>query len=318
MPLDEDKTPAQPQLIPPTIGLLTGLLEPAWLRPDVLLERYDDSEIDGRACFVLRCWQSAAEKDFVDLWIDKENSTIWQAALPLDCLAAKVQTSPEIENLRLVARFHEATFDQPLDETRFVLEPRPESTPVSQFVKIPEPLNSELIGMKSPDFELQTQSGKKLVRADFAGRPTALLWIGGDPHDVITKLDQLKSSLPSEFANFGVVYSDRDLADPNVKGNAMNMQLNEIARNTSVPFYFDRELTLSMQLAIKMLPCVVVLDKDSVIQFAMALDDDQWPISVKAALERVNQGEDVGSEMLGRVSTVPRSLPPEATRGKCG
>jgi hypothetical protein len=298
MPLDEEQSPDRPQLVPPTIGLLTGLMEPAWLRPDVRLERYEDSEIDGRACFVLRCWQSTAQNDFVDLWIDKDNDTIWQAALPLDCLAAKVQTSPEIENLRLVARFHEASFDQAIEVSRFTLKPHPEATPVSQFVKIPEPLHSELIGMKSPEFELRMQSGKQLSRADFVGRPTALLWIGGDPADVINKLDQVKSAFPADAANFGVVYSDRDLADPEVNGNVMNMQLNEIARNTSVPFYFDKELTASMQLAIKSLPCLVLLDKDSTIQFAIGMDDPAWPTAVKAAIERVNEGDDVGSEML--------------------
>ena len=297
MPLDEVNERRTPPLVPPTIGLLTGQLEAGWMRSDVRLERYEDSEIDGRPCFVLRCWQSSDAEDYVDLWVDKDNSTIWQAGLPTDCLAEEVRTSPEIENLRLVARFHEATFAALPDKTRFAVKSRPNATKVTRFVKLPEPLNSELIGLDAPEFQLEAVTGERVTRAELSGKSTALLWIGSNPTQAIESFDQLHRSL-SQIANFGVVYSNRDLATDTGNSTELNPQLRAISDTTSVPFYFDRGLQTSMKMQLKSIPGIIVIDADSKVQFALAVQGDQWPGAVEAALQRIDQGDQVGSEML--------------------
>lgn len=297
MPLDESRKTEDPELVPPTIGLLTSMVSPKWLKPDVHLERFEDSDIDGRECFVVRCFQSREPDDHVDLWIDKENSIVLQAALPTSCLDPKVRRSPEIVDLRMVARFHEASFQPKYSPDQFALQARPEATPVSSFVKVPEPLISEMIGMKAPAFDLKTQSGKLIKSTQLKGRPTALMWIAGDIEDPINQLDYLKRSLPENFATIAAVYSDSELANKESGSLAMTMQLNDVARKTKVNFFYDQEMKTSTALGVQAVPSVLVLDQNMKVQFTTSLAEG-WENKTKAALERVAQGEDVASDML--------------------
>lgn len=298
MPLDTNKAKEETHLIPPTIGLLTGLMEPNWLRPDVRLERFEDSDVDGRPCFVLRCYPSENDEGYVDLWIDKENSTIWQAAFPSDCLDAKVRSSPEITNLRIVARFHEASFEKLIPAEAFALKPRTDATPVRKFVKIPDSLPSELIGDGVPEFSLLTQSGKILESEDFKGKTTTLLWISGNAKlETIYELDQLVKDIPGERQNYGVVYSEPNRASYESDVHSMNMALHEVARNTTMPFYYDKDLATSLQFRVKSIPCLVIFDKNLRVQFARNIEGE-WLKDTRAAIERINEGEDIAEEML--------------------
>ena len=273
-------------------------MEPNWLRPETRLERFEDSEIDGRPCFVVRCWSSSDEDNQVDLWIDKENSIVWQAAFPSTCLAEKVRRSPEITELRIIARFHEASFEKKLTAENFALKSRTDATPVSKFVKIPEALPSELIGFQAPEFSLLTQSGKELRTEHFRDKTTTLMWIADNVDlDTIYEFDKLAKSLPGERQNYGVVYSEPHRASYDTDIHAMNMALNEVARNTQMPFYYDQDLATSMLFRLKSIPCLVVLDKNSKVQFACTIQGE-WLNDIKVAIERITAGEDIANEML--------------------
>ena len=298
MPLDTSKPEAQVRLIPPTIGLLTCQVPPKWLNPDVKLEQCEDSDIDGRPCYVLRCLHSVDSNEFVDLWIDKENSTLWQMALPLNHLAPKVRESDEIENLRLVARFHEASFSDQKPDSFFALAERASATPVSRFVKIPEPLPAETIGNPAPPFQLLTQSGRELEKQHFEGKTTLLMWIGGGNNvEEIHDLNKVSQKWPSGRHHFGVVYSEPHRASYATDVHAMNLALNEVARETKIPFYYDSEMVASTQFGLRSFPGLIILDSKGKVQYAKPISGE-WQKDTIAAIERIDKGENVAEEML--------------------
>ncbi|MEM7456076.1 MAG: hypothetical protein AAF456_17135 [Planctomycetota bacterium] len=283
-------------MIPPTTGLLTGQLRPEWLTNASRLVRMADAKVEKRSCYVIRCVDSSQD---LDVWIDKQSGIIRQISYPVQWLDELVQTAPEISQLQFVARFHNAKFNPELDQNDFTIKQYRNSTPVRSFVKLPEAIPADTIGQPAPTFELFTSEGNSVDVDSFAGRTTALMWIGDwRSYPGIAKLDQIKSRLDQDGFNFGVVYADDNLASPGSASVQPNEHLMAIQQETEIPFYLDRMLASSTLLKMQSVPGVVILDRNLQVQFARELSDEQWSEDVAAALERTASGDDVAGEML--------------------
>ncbi len=310
LPLENIST-TRPLLIPPAIGLLTGQMIPLWLAQPESLVRMADAKIDNDDCYVVRFENSTpvtrtgdgSGQQNIDIWIDSNSGVIRQVALPTIWLDDKVRTSTEITDLQFVARFFDAELNSPVDPDVFQLQPIAGSTPVSRFVQLPESIPAGTIGIAAPPFELETLSGKTVSALNFDGHTTVLMWIAGErSYPAIEKLKQLEMQLASQNPDgkfhLAVVYTDSELAMPEVKTNSLNEQLGPLQQSTRLPFYFDRQLSTSALMKLEAVPCIVVLDGDSKVQFARKLTDQAWFEDVQAAAIRVEQGEDVATEML--------------------
>ena len=109
LPLDESSIDSWPGLVPPPISLLTQELSNPWIQESEQSQRLSNEEVDGRSCYVVR---SLAGDMTADLWIDRETLAVRQVSLPLKLLVGEVVTSPEIKDVELLAKFHDAVFDQ--------------------------------------------------------------------------------------------------------------------------------------------------------------------------------------------------------------
>ena len=179
LPLDETEKDLAPKLIPPPVSLLTGQLPFGWIQNPTQVESLADATLDDRSCHVLRTLHAGST---ADIWIDKQTGLILQISLPLRLMIREVLTTGEIQNVELLVKFHAAKLDDTIADSFFQIPTRLDATKVTRFVSVPEAMPSELIGQQSPEFRLFEPTGGSVDCQSFAGRTTALLWIGARSH----------------------------------------------------------------------------------------------------------------------------------------
>ena len=297
LPLRDDSASIVRYATPPTIQLLTGEAPFPWLsRPERGI-RLEDQTVEGIVCFHI---QTKIGEEVCDFWIEQETGLLHQLLLPNTLLEPKVTNSNQIEDLKFVARFHDCKFNGTIDEGALVIAPPASASLVKEFVKLPEAFPSELIGRVPPKFVLNKPTGEPVTRNTFAKKTTALLWIAGFAmEDGIKKLDEIREQFGDQI-NFGIVYSDAELKNPNGPKFEMTNQMKRLIQNlrVNVPFYCDKHLNTSSQLRIKAIPSVLVLDPNSKIQFARALSESDWNDELTVALKRIQNGDDLAEEMI--------------------
>lgn len=295
LPLDETDLVSTPKLIPAPISLLTNQVRNGWLQNPSQVERLADQTVDDRACYVVRCLSQGMT---ADVWVDKQTSTLVQMSLPLKLLDAAVIVAPEITDVVLLARFHEAKLDGQIDPAELTLRSYKDATPVRKFVQLPEKFPSDMIGEKAPDFEMFSEPNKPVDRQALDGKVTALLWVSGrNSYHSIQKLNEIANSFPADQFHFASVYSDTELIQSASGRPEPSPELKRIIGQSSVPTYYDPQLNASAVLGAKLIPAVIVLDGDSKIQYARALGDKSWPAELRTVMKRVGKGEDVATEM---------------------
>ena len=294
LPMDESNLAAVPALIPPQLSLLTGQAPNPWLQQPEKSQRMADQDVEGVRCFVVR---SLARGMTSDIWIDQATMSLVQMSLPLKLLAGEVIVSPEVTHVELIAKFHEASLDQPVPEDEFVINAIQESTPVRKFVSLPDPFPSELIGKTAPDFQVTDPKGSSKTRLYFDGKITAFLWLSGPTSfPELEKLNKVAAKYnDSKKFHVAAVFSDSEAKQPNlpVPSDALAAAL----KKTNLRSYYDRQLMASSRLKITSVPSVLVMDGDSRIHFARQLSKKSWPQELDAVLSRIAQGENVAGEM---------------------
>jgi len=295
LPLDETDAVAPPKLIPAPISLLTNQLRNGWLQNPTQVQRLADQSVDDQACYVVRCLSQGMT---ADVWVDKQTTTLLQMSLPLKLLDAAVVVAPEITDVVLLAKFHQAKLDGQVNPEQLTLQSYNGATPVRKFVQLPEQFPSNLIGETAPEFEMLSRQNKPIERKEFDGKVTALLWVSGrNSYQAISKLDSLAKSFPTDEFHFASVYSDSELTRSESGRPETSPELTRIIREATLPTYYDPQLRASSKLGAKLIPSVIVLDGDSKIQYARALGDKNWPTELAAVMKRVGKGEDVATEM---------------------
>ncbi|MDB4460273.1 hypothetical protein N9048_00940 [bacterium] len=293
LPLDESTIDTLPSLIPPPISLLTGQLSNPWIQGSEQSIRLADEAVDGRSCYVVR---SLSLDMTADIWIDRETFVIHQISLPLKLLVGEVVTSPEIKDVELLAKFHDAVFDESIPAVKFAIEDRGDATPLEKFVALPEAIPSRLIGEIVPNFQLVGDRKIPVSSEQFRGDVTAVLWLAGlSSYPSIRDFDSLARELSDKRFQFGVVYSDADVQ----ASDSLRVvdELAAYANVENVDFYFDSATQANRLLQMNVVPSVVVIDENMRLQFAAAIGDANWKRDLKAAMVRVADGENVAEEM---------------------
>lgn len=294
LPLDESDLVSMPKLVPPPISMLTNQAKNGWLQNPSRVQRFADETIDGRPCYVVRSkWQGVT----ADIWIDQQTKLLSQISLPIEILAPEIKRSPEVKDVVLLARFHEAKLNQTIDSAAFKVGSHKNSIAVRKFVQLPETLPSELIGETASDFTLVDSMGNRKNRLHFDGKTTAFLWIAGpSSYSAIPKFNQLAESFSREEFHLALVYSDSELANPDAITPQAEPQLAQLFERSNVTPLYDPQLKTSVALGVKTIPSIVVIDGDSKIQFARTLEAN-WERDVQAAIKRVDKSEDLATEM---------------------
>ena len=295
MPLEPSYEDRGPWLIPPPLSLLTRQVANPWLEAPEKTERYVDDKIGDKNCFSVR---SHARGLTVDIWINQADMSIVQMSLPHKLLADGLVARKEVSEVVLFAKFHDATFDQPIAATQFEFAPRPEAVLVRKLVSLPESLPSELIGQTAPKFQLQTPQGQPRQRRFFDGKTTALVWLSGDKSiQTAAKLKRVFTQNGDRDFEFGIVYSDTDTQQPGSGQPTPSAAIAKLSRDLAVPAYYDQQHAVSSQLKIQSVPAVAVLDGDARIQYVATLIGDDWDVRLAAAIKRVAAGDNLASEM---------------------
>lgn len=298
LPLNEVDQSLREKLIPAPLSLLTGKLPCVWLQSPTGIERLPDETLGGHECYVLR---SLAEGMGCDIWIDRSTGLLVQMSLPLKLLDPQVMAAPNITDLRMLAQFENAAINTALDPETFQLQVRKNSTPVRTFVTLPEALPVESVGLVVDRFRLTQPDGKTVDHLHFDGKPTALLWLGGEnSYTAIKRLDAVANRLPADQFNFGIVYSDSELAGAPSQPDVVVPELTAAMASSDVSMFYDPRLAASTELAIRDLPSVVLMDGDSRVQFAASVVGDAWADDLEVAMKRVAAGENLADEMLNQ------------------
>ena len=296
LPLNEVDRSLREKLIPAPLSLLTGALPCIWLDNPSGVERLPDETLGQHECYVIR---SLAAGLGCDIWIDKSTGLLVQMSLPLKLLDPQVMAAPNITDLRMLARFEDAEINAAIDPEKFQLQARKNSTPVRSFVTLPSALPAESIGQTLTQFRLTQPDGKIVDQLHFDGKPTALLWLGGlNSYSAIKQLNALANELQATDFNFGVVYSDSELAGAPSQPHLVTPELTAAMASSDLPMFYDPRLAASEQLAIRDLPLIVLMDGNSRVQFASSVGEDQWASNLQAAMKRVAAGDDLADEML--------------------
>jgi hypothetical protein len=300
LPLDETEKDLPPKLIPPTLSLLLGQHSFGWIQSPQLVERLPDQRLETFDCYVIR---SMYREMTADIWIDRDTNLLVQIAMPLKIMDRQVVTSPEISEVELTLRFHQAEIDQDLrdeDRRQFAVGLKKQGLPVRRFVKIPDPFPSEKIGQLSPRFNLISSSGGKVDQLHFDGRPTVLLWLSGLEESrvqqtILPSLKRLVEGYPPETLSLGLVYSETELGDGG--GRQLERSWEAILQPTGWSLFYDSRLQVAEKFELKVMPAAVIMDRNSRIEFVGSLSDENCMVDLQAALQRIVRGDSIAEEM---------------------
>lgn len=297
LPMRLDSSALVESLLPPTLTLLTGQVDFPWLTQPDQVTRLEDQLIEGVVCFHV---QTQFRKQPCEFWIEQDTGLIHQILFPNDLLQTDLEEIKRIDDLKIVARFHDCKFNQKSDEKNFVITPPETANLVSEFVILPDAFPSDLIGKKAPELQFQSPSGNLVTSKSFADKPSAFFWVPAwGAEQEIKTFNELKHRYGDQV-NFGLLYSEAQMKDPAGSSFKLNSAFAELLRSTgsTIPLYCDFNLNAFSQLQIKGFPSVIVMDEDSTIHFVKASSEIDWANELDATIQRVMKGENLAQEVI--------------------
>ncbi len=280
--------------LPPTIGLLFGQPAVEWMLHPEHVEMLDDAQANGKAIRRV-CLEHNRRK--YELWIDPESRLIVQASLPNQFLDEALLIAPEISDLRLTVQFTDATFAPDWSTNPFSNELPQTANPVARFVPLPERFPSECIGKPLSPISVTAESGLATSWSP-QSMTTVLAWV--DRQDIsfelIRRLDTLAENSADQPLRIQLCYVE--FVDPNPESQRP-IDLPQYIRDGGIrlPIVSDVGLVEGEKLGVKFAPTVIILDKLGVVQFFQAFSTDKWKSELPAAISRVQNGENLASEM---------------------
>ncbi len=295
LPLHESELEHGEPLIHPILGFLNRRFAQAWLNAPDQVSRLPDEDLAGRRKNVLEIVKNTR---MYRLWMDSETGIIDQIELPLQYLDSKVLSSQEIGELSFVVRFHDATLNAEVPPQRVEVKEMETARPVQQFVTLPQAMASERIGDPVGELELFAPNGDRLEKDWLAEKTIGLLWVAEEgAKEQILEFAKLKREIGDAKLEFAVVYGDEFLQHPGTETDQLADGYRDMFQTSGLTLLHDRQMQASAKLKLKFIPAVVVLDENGKMQFAKAIDTENWVDQLSAAINRVAAGEQVADEM---------------------
>lgn len=296
LPLDELETTNNNRLVPPTLGFLDESLIANWLKEPQQLSRLADDESLGVNCHVLKLVKDAKE---FRVWINQQSGMVEQVEYPLQYLDSIILASDDVTDLRFFARFHDASLNEALPAAKFKIQDRIATKQVRSFVTLPEPIPCLKLGEDVGAIEfVDPLSTKRVAIKEVQSPATAMLWLTGfSANDLITRFGELAKSGADKEYQYRVVYSDDLLEAPGSGAIEPLSSLQKQLDDSNLSALYDAQMKTSSELEMKAVPALIVIDKNNRVQFAKAIDSDDWEQQLKVAMDRVAKGENVAKEM---------------------
>ncbi len=295
IPLNEGNPVVRETMLPPMLGWLTDSVPSFLDRVDQVLRR-PDATIDGQVCTVLDC---VCDDSVFRLWIHPRDRTLVQMQFPSEWLAPEVLESPDIADVELVARFHQAQLNATVDPQHFDIDRRADSHLVRQFIPIPEPLPIEKLGRKIEAFPLLDATGQPLDLSAWDGQVVVLVWFS-DQWELLETVEAIRRELNDPTAVFLAVATEEQVRVQPDGTPGLDPARKQWIRDHRIDLEFavDSNLELATALAATAMPLAVVVDRNRIAQYARAIGDDGWRTELMAALQRVMRGDALAREMM--------------------
>ena len=295
LPLDETDKSLANSLVSPILRLCSGSQTNDWLTANTPIQRSADQVIDGVTCYVV---QLTTDNGVYELFVNQQSGLIEQIILPVNYLDPQIRRADEIADVKLFARFHDAQLNPQLEADSFQVQRRAHAKIVRQFVSIPEPFPSEWIGRTLPELKFQNPDGTPFSTSGMRGKTTALFWFANDLES-LKQLGQLCSASGNPKQLFYAVYSDAELATPGDGSTdpAPAVRAAVAESSPAMRLLYDPQMSASIQLKLATVPAVLVVGPDLKLQFVQGIKEPDWAQRLTAAMQRIENGDDVATEM---------------------
>ncbi len=295
LPLDESDKSLANSLVSPILRLCSGSQTNEWLTANTPIQRSADQVIDGVTCYVV---QLTTDNGVYELFVNQQSGLIEQLIFPVNYLDQQVRSADAIVDVKLFARFHDAQLNPQIEADAFQVQRREHAKVVRQFITIPEPFPSEWIGRRLPELKFQEPDGTPFSTSGMSGKTTALFWFANDLAS-LKQFAQLSSSTGNPKQSFYAVYSDAELATPGAGSSEPASAVREAVAESSpaIRLLYDPQMSASIQLKLATVPAVLVVGPDLKLQFVQGIKEADWPQRLTAAMQRIENGEDVAHEM---------------------
>ncbi len=293
LPLDAIEMHSQNHWVPPTLGFADRSLMPLWLaKPDRMSLVQDDGSA-GVACFVLKF--EHRERNYY-VWVDKDQFKLAQIQFPLQSLDSQILAADQVTDLKLFARFHDATLNPKLDADAFAISQRLAAKQVRKFVSLPEALPSDQIGERVASFELMTLDGDNFeLPSDFD--TAVMLWVPAlGKQQLLQELKAFATAQPGGRSKSYVVCSE-DLVNEQNDSFQIEPSLRDAIKSCGAIPLYDPQLRFATALGVKTVPSLIVLDGQKKMQFAKTIDEFKFAEDLTIAVQRIGEGDNVAAEM---------------------
>ncbi len=294
VPVDQANPATAELFFPVTAGLLTGEAQLDWLGHGTAT-RTSDRALGSHMC-------QAVEVEYggllFELLIDATTSVIREIRFPPETLDSRLQGNPEVEELRIVARFEGATFQAEFPPDHFSFFLPADAVPVNRFVAVPEPFPSAHIGKPIPaSLGLRERSGQPVVQTDWSGKVTLLAWSGNSLIGDVLKpvLEELSENLdPREFR----VVDIRVLPAWPAGDRQLSEALKGLSGSSNAVVCADPGFLAGQAMDLDAWPVVAVVDRQGFLQFVKSIDESNVDAEeIRSVLRRVRSGDHVSVEM---------------------
>ncbi len=291
LPINVDHPDAQDVFFPPTLGLLTDQARIPWLQGQT--KRIADTEVSGKPCFQVEFTKGNLK--FVAC-IDKQNHLLRQLSYPIELLDSRLQVNDAVLNLNLTAVFHDASFQASASGEEFEVSIPAEAKIVANFVAVPEPFPSASIGKPVPNLGLREMDGRLVTQSTWKGKVTLLTWLSDSTPDraiaeVIEKVARDLTPREYHFAQIAVIESGLP------RDNLVQNHFKSIAKDFGQGVYADFDFAGGTALGLKSYPTIAIIDRNGVLQFVKAADQELTVQGIANVLARIRSGDDVAAEM---------------------
>lgn len=295
-------TAGETATLPPQLELLLGEADWSLLRDPTHTRRIAGEEmISGTTCLRV---EIGTPKGVYELWIDPAYYTLLQMSFPRESLLPELANNERLKDVRLVARFHDAFVDSPVQRPRIRGQFPEGGRRVRYFVPPPQPLPSELFGKAAGKFSFTSLSGEVVSSDSLQGRPAVLLWFQEHPacELALKQLDQVFRKLQKSESEPGREPAVAFYGICTEPSSVSATQIEALAKlwDVSLPIVRDLNAHGRDLFQFQGSPALLVLNANGVVQIVEVGANPQLSEELPAILERLKAGEDIAADVLAK------------------
>jgi hypothetical protein len=272
------------QFMSPVLAFFSDTDTAPWFTSsDTRWDYIQSRTIDGKKCWGLKGVNNDRE---YRLWVDRNELLLRSIQLPSELLTGEGLDSALLDEMTIMIELHNASWQSALPSTQFEYEDLSKGKPVGKFIPVPEKFPTPLIGEPSPAYGFDTANGGRYEVTDRRKISTVILWSPVWPDEEFqNELRTLAGKAPKSDFLYACTTPDVPFENVNL-GASENMFA-----------VLDPNGIIAQRFGLSSFPALVVVGPFEKVQYAQVPLDSDWPKKILATLKRIEQGEDVATEM---------------------